>query len=406
MSDINPTHHQEAAGTEQISAAELKSLLKTVDQFVDERVGPRAAGIDREGSFPRDITDAMGAMDLFAIWVPSAYGGLGLGLTAGIPIIERIARSSAVCSYLFASPNDFAHTLVSHGTDAQCNRYLPGIASGKSIGCFAISEPGAGSDVGSIRTSATRDGDDYVIDGQKMWISNGAVGDVFVVFAVTDQAGGSRSISAFVVPANTPGLSIGRSEELVGLHGSPTSEVIFKSVRVPAEALLGEEGDGYHIALAALDEGRLTVAALALGIARGALTHAVRYASEREQFKKPIIRHQGIQFLLAELATEVAAGTSLLQEAARAYVTGGVSRHASTLASMAKLFCADLAMKVTVEAVQIHGASGLSREQPVERMMRDAKALQIFEGTREIQKIIIGRHLEKEGLPLPKWTVL
>jgi len=384
---------------------ELHSLLQAVDDFVQKRVEPRAKEIDRDNVFARDIFDAMAAMDLLATWVPSEYGGVGLGLKAGIPIAERIARCSATCAFMFCATNDSVVPILRFGSEEQKQKYLPALASGKAVGAFAISEAGAGSDVASMRTRAVRGDGGYTVTGRKMWITNGSVADLTVVVAVTDPNAASRGLSAFVVPRDTPGFSCGRDEELLGLRGSPTSELIFDDAWLPEDALLGEEGQGLRIALSTLDEDRLMVSGVALGIARGALELAIAYARERAQFGEPIINNQGLQFLLAENTTDLAAGYALLSDAVAAY-REGPSKEVGALVSMAKLYCSEVAMRVTVDAVQVFGAAGLSKGNPVERMLRDAKGFQIFDGTSQIQKLILGRHLEKERVPLPRWMLV
>jgi acyl-CoA dehydrogenase len=384
------------------SEFELQSLLDAVDEFVRKRVEPRAAEIDRENVFARDIFEAMAGMDLLAAWVPTAYGGVGLGLKAGIPIAERIARASATCAFMFCATNDSVVPILRFGSEEQKHKYLPPLASGQAIGALAISEIGAGSDVTSMRTRAVRGDGGFTLNGRKMWITNGSVADVTVVVAVTDPDAGPHGLSAFVVPRGTPGLSTGRDEELLGLRGSPTSELVFDDAWLPEDALLGEEGQGFRIALSTLDEDRLMVSAVALGIGRGALELAIEYAREREQFGEPVINNQGLQFLLAENTTELAAGYALLSDSVAGYLEGP-SKEVGARISMAKLYCSEVAMRAAVDAVQVFGAAGLSSGNPVERMLRDAKGFQIFDGTSQIQKLILGRHLQKERIPLPRW---
>jgi acyl-CoA dehydrogenase len=267
------------------------------------------------------------------------------------------------------------------------------------IPCFCLSEPKGGSDAAAIVTRAVRDGDHYVINGHKMWCTNGSIGDVYMVFAKTDPDAGHRGVSAFVVPRDTPGLRIGRDEKLLGLHGSPTTELFFENVRVPLENRLGEEGEGFKIAMATLDEARLNCSAMALGAAAGAMQIAIAYARERVQFGKPIIEHQGLQFLIAEVVSDITAARALWKDA-MVKLEHGKTREASVHCGMSKLIATNVAMRATTEAVQIMGANGLSRSYPVERMMRDVKAFQIFDGTNQIQMMVIGRHCQKNGMPL------
>jgi alkylation response protein AidB-like acyl-CoA dehydrogenase len=373
-------------------------ILETVDRLARERVEPRAAEIDATGEFPRDLYQAAAELGVFGLWIPAAYGGIGPDLATPLLISERLARASAAFALIFSNCGDACTPIVHAGAEAIKQRFLPGIARGALIPCFALSEPGAGSDAASITTTAVRDGDGYVINGRKQWCTNGAVGDVFTVFAKTDREAGSRGVSAFVVPRDTPGLVIGRNENLLGLHGSPTTQLFFEEVRVPVDHRLGGEGEGFKIAMVSLDEARLNCAAMALGVATAALAFAVKYAGERIQFGKPIIQHQGLQFLLAEDTAQLAAGRSLWEQA-MAMLAGERSRQSSTYAAMAKLICTEAAMRITTDAVQVLGGNGLSREYPVERMMRDVKAFEIFDGASQIQKMLIGRFLEKSGLP-------
>ena len=374
-------------------------MLSSVDRLCRERIAPRAAEIDETDEFPRDLYAAAAELGVFGLWIPEAYGGIGPDMVTPLLIAERIARDSASFSLSFSNCGDAATPIVSAGSDAVKREYLPRIASGESIPVFALTEPGAGSDAASIVTRAERDGDDYVINGRKMWITNGSIGDVYVVFAKTDPDAGHRGVSAFVVPRGVPGFTVGRDEKLMGLHGSPTSELIFENVRVPAENRLGAEGEGFKVAMVTLDEARLNCSAVALGVASAALELAVAYAKQREQFGKPIIEHQGLQFLLAEMTAQVAAARALWEKAI-ATIERERSREASVWAALTKLVSTDAAMRVTTDAVQVFGAMGLARAQPVERMMRDVKALQIFDGTNQIQKMLIGRHLDRYGSPI------
>ncbi|MFQ5935246.1 MAG: acyl-CoA dehydrogenase family protein [Acidiferrobacterales bacterium] len=373
-------------------------ILETVERVVRERVAPRAAEIEAPGVFPRDLSRAAGELGAFGLWIPEEYGGVGPDVVTPLLIAERLARASAAFALIFSNCGDACTPIVHAAPEPLKRTYLPGIASGELIPCFALSEPGAGSDAAAITTSARRDGDTYIINGRKAWCTNGTVGDVYVVFAKTDPAAGSRGVSAFVVPRDTPGFSCGRDEDLLGLRGSPTTELIFEEARVPADHRLGNEGEGFKIAMVTLDEARLNCAAMALGVATAAMEYAVSYAGERVQFGKPIIEHQGLQFLLADVTAELSAARSLWEKA-MAMLEKERSRLASTYAAMAKLVCTDAAMRATTEAVQVLGGSGLSKAHPVERMMRDVKAFQIFDGTNQIQKMLIGRYLQKSGWP-------
>jgi alkylation response protein AidB-like acyl-CoA dehydrogenase len=315
-----------------------------------------------------------------------------------LEIVDMIARASASAALVYANTGDAAAPLVMAASEDIKAAYLPGIASGEIIPCFALTEPGAGSDAASITTRAVRDGNDYVIDGSKVFITNGSVGGVFTVFARTDlDAPPHRGLSAFAVTPDTAGFAVDRDEDLIGLRGCPNSVLSLSGVRVPATSMIGAEGDGFRVAMLSIDDARLHAAAMSLGIASGALDAAVRYARERVQFGKPVIEHQGMQFLLADMATSITAVRALLSSAT-ALLERDRSRHASLHAAMVKLFATDVGMSVTVDAVQVFGGYGLSREFPVERMMRDAKAYQIFDGTNQIQRMIIGRYLAKADL--------
>ena len=373
-------------------------IMASIDRLCRERIAPRAAEIDETDEFPRDLYAAAAELGVFGLWIPEEYGGIGPDMVTPLLISERIARDSASFSLSFSNCGDASTPIVIAGTDAVKREYLPRIATGDFIPVFALTEPDSGSDAASIVTRAERDGDDYIINGRKMWITNGSVGDVYVVFAKTDPDAGHRGVSAFVMPRGAPGFSVGRDEKLLGLHGSPTSELIFDNVRVPAENRLGAEGEGFKVAMVTLDEARLNCSAMALGVASAALELAVAYAKEREQFGKPIIEHQGLQFLLAEMTADVAAARALWEKAMTT-IEREKSREASVWAALAKLVSTDAAMRVTTDAIQVYGAMGLARAQPVERMMRDVKAFQVFDGTNQIQKMLIGRHLERYGPP-------
>ncbi len=381
-----------------IDPASRAQILDSVDRLVRDLVGPRAAEIDRTSEFPRDLYAAAAELGLFGLWIPEEYGGIGPDLVTPLLISERIARISPTFSLTFSNCGDATAPIVIGGTERIKRTWLPRIATGEIIPCFSLSEPQSGSDAASIKTTARREGDGYVINGRKMWCTNGAVGGVYVCFAKTDPDAGHRGVSAFVVPRETPGLAIGRDEALIGLHGSPTTELIYDNVRVPLDARLGEDGQGFKIAMVTLDEARLNCSAMALGAARGALDCALAYAKERVQFGKPIIQHQGLAFLLARCTASLAAAHAQWEKAI-AMLEAGKSPLASTHAAISKMIATDAAMMITTEAVQVLGANGLSKAYPVERLMRDCKAFQIFDGTNQIQQMLIGRYLEKHGLP-------
>ncbi len=367
-------------------------ILDVVRQLVKERVEPRAAEIDEKGEFAWDIKNLFGENDLLGIPFPAEYGGLGGSFVTYVKVVEEVAKACASSALIIAVQELGALPIMIAGSDEQKQRWLPDLASGKTLAAYALTEPGSGSDAaGSMRTKARRDGDDYVIDGGKIWITNGSVADVITVFAVTDPTKGPNGISAFVVEKGTPGFTVGKLEKKMGIRGSPTVELTFENCRVPAANLLGPEGDGFKLAMKVLDKSRPGIAAQALGIAQGALDYATEYTKQRVAFGKPISQQQGLQFMLADMKTEVEAARLLLYEAARKCDEGAAD--VTTWAAMAKLKCGDVAMSVTTDAVQLLGGYGYSTEYPVERMMRDAKITQIYEGTQQIQRLVIARSM-------------
>ena len=381
-----------------LDAETSRQILESVDRLSQQRIAPRAVEIDATDEFPRDLWAAAAELGLFRLGIPESYGGVGRDLTTPILISERIARDCAAFALTFNNTTDSVVPIVMAASEELKQQYLPALANGELIPCLSITEPQGGSDMAGIQTRAERHGEMYVLNGRKQWCTNAPVGDLFTVFAKTDPSAGSRGISAFLIPKHTQGFAVGPAEPLIGLHGSPTGEITLENVQVSVKSRLGEEGEGFRIAALTLDESRLHCAATALGVATAALEHARAYACERIQFGKPIIEHQGMQFLFADLATELAAAR-MLWESTLGMVQKEHDRRASTFAAMTKLLCSDLCMKITTEAVQVFGANGLSRNYPVERLMRDAKAFQIFDGTSQIQKWLIARQLQKDGLP-------
>ena len=364
----------------------------TIRQIVTERVAPRAAEIDAKAEYPQDLRELFAEHDLFGLPFEVEYGGTGTGTLMLNIAIEEVAKACASTALMLMIQELGTLPIRLYGSDELKQRFLPKCASGEWTPAFALSEPDAGSDPGGMRTKAVRDGDEWVIDGTKNWITNLGVADFYVVFAVTDpEAGHSRGISAFVVEADRPGFSVGKLEHKMGIRGSPTGQPIFDSVRVPASNLVGEVDHGFKVALGTLDHSRLGVAAQGLGLAQGATDYAAAYAKERQQFGKPIASFQGIQFKLADMETRTAAARELLYQACAKVDRGDVD--IGKYSAMAKLFCSDTAMAVTVEAVQVLGGYGYVSEYPVERMMRDAKITQIYEGTNEIQRLVIARAL-------------
>lgn len=372
-------------------------ILDVVRQLVKERVEPRAAEIDAKGEFAWDIKQLFAENDLFGIPFPDEYGGLGLSFVTYVKVVEEVAKACASSALMIAVQELGALPIIIGGSDEQKQRWLPGLASGAKLAAYALTEPGSGSDAaGSMRTTARRDGDDYVLDGTKIWITNGGVADIVTVFAVTDATKGPNGISAFVVEQGTPGFTVGKLEKKMGIRGSPTVELSFENCRVPAANMLGAEGVGFKVAMKVLDKSRPGIAAQALGIAQGALDYAVDYTKQRVAFGKPISQQQGLQWMMADMKLEVEAARLLLYEAARKCDEDAAD--VTTWAAMAKLKCGDVAMSVTTDAVQLLGGYGYSTEYPVERMMRDAKITQIYEGTQQIQRIVIARSM------VGKWT--
>ncbi len=374
-------------------------ILDLVRDLVAEKVAPRAAEIDEKQEYPRDIKELFAQSDLLGIPIPTEYGGLGGTFLTYVKVVELIASACASSSLIVAVQELGMLPILIAGNEAQKQKYLPKLASGEWIAAYALTEAGSGSDAaGSMRTRAVKRGENYVLDGTKIFITNGDVADVVCVFAVTDPEKGANGISAFVVQKGTPGFSVGKHEKKMGIRGSPTVELVFENCEVSAENLIGPEGEGFKIAMKVLDKSRPGIAAQALGIAQGALDQATIYARERIAFGKPIGHQQGVGFMIADMKTEVEAARLLLYEAARKCDAGAPD--VTLWAAMAKLKCGDVAMSVTTDAVQVLGGYGYSTEYPVERMMRDAKITQIYEGTQQIQRLVISRNVIGKG-PAP-----
>ncbi len=362
----------------------------TIRQIARERIAPRAAEIDERAEYPHDLRALLAEQDILALPFDTEHGGTGTGALMLNMAVEEIAKACASTALILMIQDLGTLPIKLFGSEELKQRLLPRCASGEWSPAFALSEPDAGSDPGGMLTRGVADGDEWVIDGTKNWITNLGVADFYVVFAVTDpQAGHSHGITAFVVEADRPGFSVGKLEHKLGIRGSPTGQPIFDGVRVPRENVIGEVNEGFKVAMTTLDRSRLGVAAQALGIAQGATDYAAAYAQERRQFGKPIGSFQAIQFKLADMETQCAAGRELLYQACAKVDRGDVD--IGKYSAMAKLFCSDTAMKVTVEAVQVLGGYGYVKEYPVERMLRDAKITQIYEGTNEIQRLVIAR---------------
>jgi alkylation response protein AidB-like acyl-CoA dehydrogenase len=371
---------------------EFLDFRETIRKIVVERVAPRAAAIDADAEYPRDLRELFAEHDLFGLPFDADHGGTGTGTLMLNIAIEEVAKACASSSLMLMIQELGTLPIKLFGTDEQKQRLLPRCASGEWSPAFALSEPEAGSDPGGMRTRARRDGSEWIIDGTKNWITNLGVADFYIVFCVTDpQAGHSHGISAFVVEADRPGFSVGKLEHKMGIRGSPTGQPVFDGVRVPEENLIGHENEGFKVAMSTLDRSRLGVAAQAVGIAQGATDYAAAYAKERQQFGRPIASFQGIQFKLADMESRTAAARELLYRACAKVDAGDPDL--GKYSSMAKLVASDNAMWVTTEAVQVLGGYGYVSEYPVERMMRDAKITQIYEGTNEIQRLVIARTL-------------
>jgi alkylation response protein AidB-like acyl-CoA dehydrogenase len=356
-----------------------------------EQVAPRAAEVDEAEIYPAESLRQLADAGLMGLYIPEAHGGAGLGALAFCLAVEEIAWGCAATAVIYLVQYAAGYPIVSHGTEAQKRRYLPRLAAGEITAALSISEPGAGSDAASMTTTAVRKGDRYLLNGTKMWVTNGSQAGVITLFATVDRGRGHKGVTAFLVEPTFPGFALGKLERKMGIRGSPTVALHLSDCEVPVENRLGDEGQGFRVALGALDRSRPAVGAQAVGIAQAALDAATAYAKERRQFDKPIADFQGIQFMLADMAMHVHAARLMVHHAA-----GLVDRGATGTAleaSMAKCFASDAAMKVATDAVQVFGGYGYTREYPVERFMRDAKITQIYEGTNQIQRVVIARDL-------------
>jgi butyryl-CoA dehydrogenase len=374
---------------------EQEMIKDLVRQIAQEKIAPVAIELDEKGEFPWELMKIFAQSDLFAIFVPEEYGGLGKGILDLCIIIEELSKACAGVAVSYAASALGAYPIILFGSEEQKKKYLPQIAKGEKLTAFALTESDAGSDAGSIRTTAVRDGDDYILNGNKQWITNGGEAEIYTVIAITDRTRGSRGASAFMVEKGTTGFSFGKKENKMGIRCSATRELIFNDCRIPKENLIGGEGKGFLVMMKTLDKSRPGVAAQAVGIAQGALDDAIKYARERIQFGKPISSFQGIQFMLADMATQIEAARALLYAGAR-FIDSN-AKDISKISSMTKLFASDVAMKVTTDAVQIFGGYGYMKDYPVEKRMRDAKITQIYEGTNQIQREVIALQLIKEA---------
>jgi alkylation response protein AidB-like acyl-CoA dehydrogenase len=372
---------------------EHQLLRKTVREVAEDKIAPRAAEIDETAEFPWDVHDALVAADLHAVHVPEAYGGVGADAIASAIVIEEVARACCASSLIPAVNKLGTMGLILAGNEELKATYLGKLARGEGMFSYCLSEPEAGSDAANMKTKAVRDGDGFVLNGTKRWITNAGVSEFYTVMAVTDADAGARGISAFVVEKSDGGVSFGAPEKKMGIKGSPTREVYFDNVRIPADRMIGEEGSGFKTALRTLDHTRLTIGAQALGVAQGAVDYCIRYVQERKQFGKPIAEFQGVSFLLADMAMKTEAARALIYTAAA--MSERMDPQLTFMSAAAKCFASDVAMEVTTNGVQLLGGYGYTRDYPLERMMRDAKITQIYEGTNQIQRLVMSRKLFK-----------
>ncbi|UFQ14462.1 MULTISPECIES: acyl-CoA dehydrogenase family protein [Streptomyces] len=373
----------------QLPTDEARDLLSLVRDIVQREIAPKAAEEEEAGRFPREIFTLLSEAGLLGLAYDSEYGGGDQPYEVYLQVLEELAAARLTVGLGVSVHSLSCHALAGYGTKEQRGEHLPAMLGGGLLGAYCLSEPASGSDAASLRTKAVRDGDDWVIDGTKAWITHGGVADFYTVLARTGGEG-ARGVTAFLVPGDAEGLTAAAPEKKMGMKGSPTAQLHFDGVRVPDSRRIGDEGQGFAIALSALDSGRLGIAACAIGVAQAALDEALTYATERRQFGRPIADFQGLRFMLADMATQIEAGRALYLSAARLRDAG---RPFAKQAAMAKLLCTDTAMKVTTDAVQVLGGYGYTADFPVERFMREAKVLQIVEGTNQIQRMVIARHL-------------
>ena len=373
---------------------EQTMLRDLARQIAQERILPVRAELDEKEEFPTEIMKDLAESDLFGVVIPEEYGGLGFGGLENCIVVEELSRACSGVTTAFAASGLGAYPLLLFGSEEQKKKYLPEVASGRQLAAFGLTESTAGSDAAGIQTTARKDGDHYVLNGTKQWITNAGEAGVYSIIALTDPTKGARGASAFIVEAGDPGFSFGKKESKMGIRASTTGELIFQDCRIPADRLLGREGVGFIVVMRTFDKSRPGVGAQAVGLAQGALDEAVQFSRSRVQFGKAIINFQAVAHMLADMAAQIEAARALVYAVAR-FIDSG-AKNVSKVAAMAKFFPSDVAMKVTTDAVQVHGGHGYMREYPVEKMMRDAKILQIYEGTNQIQRNIIGQELNKE----------
>lgn len=373
---------------------EQRMIQELAYQVAREKIRPNRARLDEQEEFPWDIMKVLAQSDLFGVYLPEEYGGMGGGILENCLAVEQLARECVGVATSYAASGLGAYPILLHGSEDLKRRYLPDIASGKRLAAFGLTESGAGSDVSGIKTTAVKDGDHYIINGTKQWITNGGEAEIYSVCAITDRTKGPRGATFFVVEKGDPGFSFGKKEKKLGIRTSATRELVFQDCRIPKDRVIGREGLGFIVAMKTFDKSRPGIGALGVGLAQGALDVAVEYTRKRVQFDKPIINFQAVQHKLANMAIKTEAARALIYSGAR-YMENAPP-DASKIAAMCKVFASDTAMEVATEAVQVLGGYGYMQDYPVEKMMRDAKILQIYEGTNEIQRNIIGQELNKE----------
>jgi alkylation response protein AidB-like acyl-CoA dehydrogenase len=374
-----------------ILTQEQELIRDSMRAFAQERLAPFAAEWDRNHTFPREALNELAELGALGMVVPEEWGGAGMDYMSLVLTLEEIAAGDGATSTIVSVQNSLPCGILNRfGNDAQKEAWLKSLARGEKLGCFCLTEPHVGSDASAIRTTAVRDGNEWVLNGVKQFITTGKYADVAIVFAVTDKAAGKKGITCFLVPASAPGYQVGRIEEKMGQKASDTTQILFEDCRIPADSVIGKEGEGYKIALSNLEAGRIGIAAQCLGMARAALEAAVKYAQERESFGKPIFEHQAVNFRLADMATQLEAARQLVWHAASLKDAG---RPCLKEASMAKLFASEMAERVCSDAIQVHGGYGYVTDFPVERIYRDVRVCQIYEGASDIQKLVIGRAL-------------
>jgi alkylation response protein AidB-like acyl-CoA dehydrogenase len=364
-------------------------------QIAEEKIVPVRAELDETGEFPWDVMKVLAQSDLFGLFIPEEYGGLGKGCFELCMAVEELSRACLGVSTTYAANALGTYPILLFGSEAQKKKFLPDIAAGKRLVAFGLTEANAGSDAGGTQTTAKLDGNEYIVNGTKQWITNGGEAEIYTIIAITDRSKGPRGASAFVVEKGTPGFTFGKKENKMGIRASATTELIFDNCRIPKENLIGKEGAGFLVAMKTLDSSRTGVGAQGVGVAQGAYEEAVKYARKRVQFGHPIISFQAIQHMLADMITSIEAARALVYSVAK-FIDGG-AKDVSKESAMSKVFATDVAMKVTTDALQVTGGTGYMKEYPLEKMMRDAKILQIYEGTNQIQRNVIGQAIIKEA---------